>query len=305
MRGFAWLTFLTGIALSSIAGYFSIVGLAMIFAGSYWSIIALAGMLEVSKLVAVTWLYRYRHLAAWGLRTYFYAAVLVLMLVTSGGIFGYLSRAHADTEGVLSGVMLTLDEINSREQSIKSQQTNLTNELVSINTQSNQLVAGLSNKDRLTGTSGAVTVQRQTQARKQAILKELTQTSADLSTVQRERIATTAETNKVTADIGPLRYVAKAVYGKDDIDTIRKSVIFLTIILMVVFDPMALMLLIAANILFLEAAKGSAKEPTPEPRTATIPPPDGSIDPVAPAPAKTAPDEPENRVTDIPIPLRT
>ena len=308
MRKFAWLTFITGLVLSGIAGYYSVVGLAMIFAGAYWSVVVLASILEVAKLVAVTWLYRYRFLAGRLLRMYFYGAVLVIFLVTSMGIFGYLTRAHAETEGALTEVSLTLDEINTREQSIKSQQTNLTNELTNINSQSNQLITQLGARERLTGTSGAVTVQRQTSLRKQAILAELKQSNTDLSTIQKERIAATTLTSQTTAEIGPLRYVAKAIYGTDDIDTIRKAVIFLTLILMVVFDPMALMLLIAANVLFMEAdrqdAAASAPSTAPQAIVAPIPPtPDVSPTP-DPATPTTPVDAIDTHGTEIPEPLR-
>ena len=308
MRKFAWLTFLTGIILSGIAGYYSVVGLAMIFAGSYWPVVVLASVLEVAKLVAATWLYRYRHLAGRLLRTYFYSAVLVIALITSMGIFGYLTRAHADTEGALAEVSLTLDEIASREAAVKSQQTNLNTELATLNSQSNQLVTQLGNRNRLTGTTGAVNVQKQIATRRTAILAELKQSNTDLSTIQKERIAATTLTSQTTAEIGPLRYVAKAIYGTDDIDTIRKAVIFLTLILMVVFDPMALMLLIAANVLFMEAdrqdAAASAPSTAPQAIVAPIPPtPDVSPTP-DPAPPTTPVDAIDTHGTEIPEPLR-
>lgn len=250
MKKFAWLTFLTGLTLSGIAAFYSVIGLSMIFAGAFWSVVALASVLEVSKLVAVSWLYRYRQLAGRLVRTYFYAATLVLMMITSLGIFGYLTRAHVQTESTVIEAQLKLDEIGQREQSIKEQRDQLNAELKSLTEQSNQLVAGLGSAARFGGSSGAVRVQRETSIRREAILKEIKQLNASLSDVQRERIVTETETNKTTADVGPLRYVAQAVYGNDSVNTIRSAVVWLTGILMVVFDPMAIMLLIAANILF-------------------------------------------------------
>ena len=250
MRKFAWITFLTGLALSGVAGFYSVVGLAMIFSGAYWPVIVLASMLEVSKLVAVSWMYRYRHLAGYLLRTYFFLAVFVLMSVTSMGIFGYLTRAHVESEAGYTTAQLTLDEINQREQALQGQRTTLNTELTALTTQSNTLITGLSNAQKLTTTNGAVTVQRQISTQRAKILDELQKVNAQIGAVQKERIAATTETNKTTADIGPLRYVAQAIYGNDEIATVRKAVVWLTGILMVVFDPMAIMLLIAANILF-------------------------------------------------------
>jgi len=261
MQKFAWITFLTGLALSGVAGFYSVVGLAMIFSGAYWPVIVLAGMLEVSKLVAVSWMYRYRHLAGYLLRTYFFAAILVLMCVTSMGIFGYLTRAHVESETGYTTAQLTLQEVQLRESQLQQERDQINTELKALTDQSNQLVAQLGAKERLTGSSGAVTVQRQTTARRAALLADLKRINGELTTVQKERITVETDTNKATADIGPLRYVAQAVYGTDDVATIRKSVVWLTGILMVVFDPMAIMLLIAANILFVRLASPTTIAP--------------------------------------------
>lgn len=252
MRPFAWLTFLTGIILSGIAAFFSVFGLALIYAGAFWPVVALASTLEIAKLVAVSWMYRFRHLAGRGIRTYFYFAVIMLMLITSLGIFGFLTRAHVETEGTAATAELTLQEVQARETQLKEQRDQINTELKVLNEQSSQLVTQLGAAQRLRGSSGAVAVQRENAARRTGLLAELKKINTDLTAVQKERITTETTTNKATADIGPLRYVAQAVYGNDDLNTIRSAVVWLTAILMIVFDPMAVMLLIAANILFTQ-----------------------------------------------------
>lgn len=276
MKSFAWLTLITGLTLSGVAAYFSIIGLSLLFAGAFWSVVVLAGTLEISKLVAVAWLYRYRSLAGRWVRTYFFAATLLLMSITSMGIFGYLTRAHVGTESAVATSELTLAEIDQREQTLLSQKTQLTGELATLTTQANQLVTQLGNAERLTGTNGAVSVQRQLSTRREALLKELQQTNTALSSVQKERIAAQVTTQQVTADAGPLRYVAQAVYGRDDAVTIRSAVIILTILLMLVFDPMAIMLLVAANILFMKLA------PTTPLEAITAPVESGGMSPTPP-----------------------
>lgn len=264
MRKFAWITFLTGLLLSGIAAFFSVVGLSMIFAGSFWAVAVLASALEVTKLVAVTWLYRYRQLASRPVRSYFYVATVVLMIITSLGIFGYLSRAHVDIEAGATQAQLTLDEINQREGAITAQRDQLSLELKSVSGQSDKLVDQLALSNRLTRANGAVEVQRENAKRRDAILKQLQETNAALTTIKKERIDTQANVSKATADIGPLRYVASAIYGNENQDTIRKAVIALTVLLMVVFDPMAVMLLIAANILFIKLAEEDETKRTKE-----------------------------------------
>ena len=158
MRTFAWITFLTGLLLSSIAGFYSVIGLAMIFSGAFIPVVVLASTLEVSKLVAVSWMYRYRHLAGRWVRLYFYIATIVLMSVTSMGIFGYLTRAHVESESGFATAQLTLETIAQREQAAQEKRTMLSNELATLTTQANQLVSQLGQKERLAGTNGAVNV---------------------------------------------------------------------------------------------------------------------------------------------------
>ncbi len=258
MRKFAWLTFLTGLLLSVVAGFYSVIGLAMIFSGAYWPVIALSSILELAKLVAVSWMYRYRQFAGRFFRLYFYSAILVLMVITSMGIFGYLTRAHVESESTYATAQLTLQEIQQRGDQLIDERTQLNTELRTLNEQSNQLVKQLGDARRLRGSQGAVAVQRDMATRRNTLLTDLTRVNTDLASVQKERVTIETETNAATADIGPLRYVAQALYGTDDVTTVRQSVMILTGILMIVFDPMAIMLLIAANILFLRTSSSAS-----------------------------------------------
>lgn len=253
----------------------------MIFSGAFWPVIVLSGMLELAKLVAVSWMYRYRQFAGYLLRTYFFVAIIVLMGVTSMGIFGYLTRAHVESEAGYTTAQLTLQEIQLRESQLQQERDQITTELKSLTDQSNQLIAQLAANERLTGTNGAVTVQRQTTARRTTLLDDLKRINGELTAVQKERVTTETETNKATADIGPLRYVAQAVYGTDDVNTIRKSVVWLTMLLMVVFDPMAIMLLIAANILFTRLATPPRSVPEPDSPRPTSSTPESTRTPIA------------------------
>ena len=310
MKKFAWLTFLTGLLLSGVAGYYSIIGLSMVFASAFWSVAALAGILELAKIVSVTWMYRYRHLAGRLVRSYFYIAIILLMLITSMGIFGYLTRAHVGTDTVIMTSELTIAEIAQRESALIQQRTQLTEELAVATKQSNQLVTQLGQAERFVGASGAVRVQKDTSARREVLLADIKKLNAELSGIQRERIGAQTETATATADVGPLRYVARSVYGVDDLGTIRKAVVWLTVILMLVFDPMAVVLLIAANILFVKSGKSEhpskidtdAPETIPEPPGGNPPPPESLPLPEAPRARKVAKRAPVAPPEDIPIP---
>ena len=247
---FAWVTLLTGLSLSIVAAFYSIIGLSMVFAGAFWSVVILASVMEISKLVAVSWLYRFRHLASRSVKMYLFAATIVLMMITSLGIFGYLTRAHVATENVVEKAQLELSVIQQTETTLIQRKQQLTDEVNALASQSTQLITQLGNASRFAGSSGAVRVQRETAARRETLLKNIDALNKDLSSVQQQRIAAQNTVNTTSADIGPLRYVAQAIYKKDDIATIRVAVVWLTGIIMTVFDPMAIMLLIAANILF-------------------------------------------------------
>ena len=96
-----YLPFFTAIALSIIAAFYSVIGLAQIFPGSFWPIVLMGAVLEIAKLVTVSWLYNNWKDTVLAMRYYFLIAILFLMLITSMGIFGFLSRAHIESNIVV------------------------------------------------------------------------------------------------------------------------------------------------------------------------------------------------------------
>ena len=110
----AWLTLLTALTISGVAIYYSVSGLAAIFSAAVIPIIIMGGVLEVSKLVTAVWLHRYWGIATWWLKTYLSIAVLVLMLITSIGIFGFLSKAHDTASGNATEAIATVNRIDGQ-----------------------------------------------------------------------------------------------------------------------------------------------------------------------------------------------
>jgi len=124
------LTFLSAISISAVAIYYSVAGLVAIFAAAAVPIIIMGGVLEVGKLVTAVWLHRYWSQAAWWLKSYLSIAVLVLMFITSMGIFGFLSKAHieqtsagqesvAQVERLTNEIQRQQDIIDRAEEKIK------------------------------------------------------------------------------------------------------------------------------------------------------------------------------------------
>jgi len=211
------LPFLTAIGLSAIAAYYSVIGLAQIFPGSYWPIIVMGSVLEISKLVTVSWLYNNWNVTVQIMRYYLLTAIILLMLITSMGIFGYLSKAHLDTNIVVGANSVQLKTLDTQEKIAKERLTYLLQR------------AG----DPATATK--------------KIDIQIQETQAELKRISTEKLPLLSEENKLTAEIGPIKYIAELFYSKDDPNFIDKAVRSVILIIIFVFDPLAVLLLIASN----------------------------------------------------------
>jgi hypothetical protein len=232
-----FLTLLSALLLSGIAGYYSIIGLAAIFTGAFWPIVFMGSVLELSKLVTTSWLYRNWKTCPFLLRTYLTSAVVILMLITSMGIFGFLSKAHIDS---------TMDSgANTVEIKILTQQEKITKERLEY------LLARA--KDPSTASN--------------RLDKQIQDTQKELTEINKKRLPLLKESNKLVAEVGPIKYVGDMVYGTDDDHAIDKAVRLVIMLIMVVFDPLAVLLLIAANISMQQRVK--VPEPIEEPGAVT------------------------------------
>ena len=238
-----YFTFAAAFLLSAIAGYYSVIGLAAIFMGAFWPVIIMGGSLEFAKLVTASWLYRNWKSAPFLLRTYLVIAVMLLMLITSMGIFGFLAKAHIDS---------TLDAgANSVELKTLNQQQKIADERL------NYLLARA--KDPSTASN--------------QLDRQIQNTQKELTEINKKRLPLLREENKLVADIGPIKYVADMFFeGEGSVDKAVRLVIF---IIMLVFDPLAVLLLIAANI---SMRKPEVAEKTWDDFFKSSPPPEDSIE---------------------------
>ena len=116
----AYLTLLSALSISGVAIFYSVIGLATIFPGAFWPVVIMGSVLEVGKLVTASWLYRHWKQTKFLLKTYLAIAVVVLSLITSMGIFGFLSKAHLEQNLAENTVTQRIDIINSK---INSEET--------------------------------------------------------------------------------------------------------------------------------------------------------------------------------------
>ena len=236
------LTFLSAIAISLIAAGYSILGLATLFAGAAVPIIAMGSALEVGKLVAASWLYHnWRSDISKFLKTYLFIAIIVLIFITSVGIFGFLSKAHLDqvkpTAGNQEQILLIDKKIKQEEMIIERAERTL-----------NQLDKALDVYIDKEYVSRGLKERKKQKEERDLLNKSIDEAMEKIAELNNAKSSITIEQLKLEADVGPLKYVAELIYGDNAKDHFDSAVRIIILILIFVFDPLAVLLLIAANI---------------------------------------------------------
>jgi len=242
---------IVAIALSAVAAFYSIVGLTAIFAAAVVPIVIMGTILEIAKVVVTVWLHEYWRQCRLLMKIYLVPAVFVLMVITSMGIFGFLSKAHLDqtvpTGDVQAQVQLIDEKINNERDTIanaRSLLAQLDRAVVDISNAPDREVNGrvISSAER------ALQVRRQ-QARDRANLTAtIEQAQARIVTLQEQKAPFAKDLRKIEAEVGPIKYIAALIYGDNpDANLLEKAVRWVIIILVAVFDPLAIMMLLAAT----------------------------------------------------------
>ena len=236
------LTFLSAISLSVIAAGYSIIGLATLFAGATLPIIAMGSALEVGKLVAASWLYHnWRSDVPRLLKTYLFSAIIILIFITSMGIFGFLSKAHLDQVKPTSGNNIKIELIDKQ---IGQQQLIIDRSQRTLDQLDKALDVYIDKEYVSRGLK-----ERKKQEEERNILNNAINGASDKIaelTLQKSELQLTQD--KIEAEVGPIKYVAELIYGENAEDNFDKAVRIVILILIFVFDPLAVLLLIAANI---------------------------------------------------------
>lgn len=243
----AWLLLLTGLTISAVAIYYSVVGLAAIFSAAVIPIIVMGSALEVAKLVCASWLKDNWGRAPALMKVYMTTAVIVLMFITSMGIFGFLSKAHSD-QSLVSGDVQS--KIAIYDEKIKTAKDNIDANRKALKQMDEAVdqVMGRSQDEK--GADKAVAIRRGQQKERTRLLAEITAEQKTISSLSEERAPIAAEVRKVEAEVGPLKYIAAFVYGETDTTVLEKAVTWVIITIIVVFDPLAVIMLLAAQMTF-------------------------------------------------------
>lgn len=241
----AILTLISAFALSGIAAYYSVVGLIAIFAAAPIPIAIMGGSLEAAKLVVASWLYKNWNNAPRLLKYYFTTAVAILMIITSLGIFGYLSKAHLDQAASTGDASAKLEIIDEK---IRIAKENIAVERKTLKQLDEGVDQVMARTNSETGADKATRLRRSQQGERQRALANIEAEQKRVSAYTEERIPLATEVRKVEAEVGPLKYVAELLYGKEDAEShFDNAVRFIIILLVMVFDPLAVLLVIAGN----------------------------------------------------------
>jgi hypothetical protein len=242
---FSNITLLVALSLSSVAAWYSIIGLTAIFAGAVIPVIIMGGILEIGKITTTVWLRKYWHRASWLLKLYLVPAVIALALLTSMGIFGFLSKAHMDS-GLVSGDVQA--KLSLYDEKIKTQRDNIELARKALTQMDNQVDQRLSRGDSETSAERAVQIRRQQAGERSKLQKDISDAQKEIAKLNEERAPIAAENRKVEAEVGPIKYIAALIYGDtSDNNTLESAVRWVIILLVIVFDPLAIALVLAAN----------------------------------------------------------
>lgn len=242
---FSHFTLLIALSISAIAAYYSVIGLATIFAGAMIPIIVMGSILEIAKITTTVWLHKYWKKAGYAIKTYLTAAVIVLAMLTSMGIFGLLSKAHLE-QNVVSGDVVS--QISLFDEKIKTQRDNIELARKALTQMDAQVDQRLARGDTEAGAERAVQIRRQQATERSRLQKEIADAQKEITKLNEQRAPIASQLRKVEAEVGPIKYIAALIYGDNpDITTLERAVRWVIIMIVVVFDPLAIILILAAN----------------------------------------------------------
>jgi len=242
---FGILTLATALIISVSAAYYSILGLTAIFAAAFWPIVILGSSLEVGKVVSTLWLHKYWHRAEMQYKVYLCTAVAILMVLTSMGVFGFLSKAHTD-QGLVSGDVIA--KISIYDEKIKQARDNIDMSRKALAQMDAAVDQTMGRSTTEQGADKAAQLRRSQANERNRLLKEIDTEQKKIQTLNDQRAPIAAEVRKVEAEVGPIKYIAALIYGDNpETNVLEKAVRWVIILIVIVFDPLALTLLLAAT----------------------------------------------------------
>jgi len=242
---FGILTLATALIISVSAAYYSILGLTAIFAAAFWPIVILGSSLEVGKIVSTLWLHKYWHRAEIQYKIYLSAAVAILMVLTSMGVFGFLSKAHLD-QAVPSGDIQA--QVQIYDDKIKTQRDNIEAARKALRQMDDAVDQTMSRSSTEQGADKAANLRRSQSRERGNLQNDISRAQSEITKLQEQRAPIASQARQIEAEVGPVKYIAALIYGDNpDANLLEKAVRWVIILIVIVFDPLALTLLLAAT----------------------------------------------------------
>ena len=251
------------LAISGVAAFYSIVGLMAIFSASALSIAVMGSVLEVGKLATASWLYQNWKKVPRFLKYYLTGAVVILMFITSMGIFGYLSKSHIDAGTGTSELYVKLERLDS----------NIESERKSISRAEGQLEKldfALERYIELNAVSKGLRKRDEQKPERDKLAQTVDESQDKIDIYLDERAEIQLQIKSFEVEVGPLKYISALLFGESDsVNYLDKAVRYVIILLIFVFDPLAVLMLIAANMsLKEEKNKRKRRERKNQPKNA-------------------------------------
>lgn len=242
---FGLFTLLVAIIISAVSAFYSITGLTSIFPGAFWSIVIMGGALELGKITATVWLHKYWHKAGWQFKAYLIPAIIVLMIITSMGTFGYLSASHLSQSTAVDDISA---QVSLFDEKIKTQKDNISTSKQALRQMDAQVDQMLGRTNDARGANRAVQIRRQQATERKLLQKEIEYAQNEITKLQSQREPLAAKNRVAESHIGPVKYIAALIYGDNpDVNLLERAVRWVIILLVMVFDPLALVLILAAE----------------------------------------------------------
>lgn len=237
-----YIALLIALSLSGVSAYYSITGLATLFSSAFNAVICMGIVLELGKLITASWLYNNWNICSRLLKIYLTIAVMILIMISSIGIYGFLAKAHIEqTLNINTGVIDQIKIIESKIDIEKQNITDIDKQLSQIDNAINKI------NDKNSGANSLKAADQQRKTRND-LLNKKQEYNKKIAEYTQEKIKLESNNKKLEAEIGPLKYIANLIYDNATNDELEKSVRWLIILLVCVFDPLAVLLTIASQV---------------------------------------------------------
>jgi len=243
-----YIAILIALCLSGMSAYLSVIGMVAIFPGSYWTVVFLAGILEAAKIVAVVWVHQHWQAITKPIKVYLCSAIFVLMVITSMGVFGFLSKAHIEHQLKIDssiGVNLAITD-----QALKSKQEEKTRIEDEIKRLDNPVGKLTDLSSRASDAKAAIRATKDNNKPRKALSDDLTRVQGEVAQLEAEKIRQSAEKGIAEAEAGPVKYLANLFYGEATKDQLDHTVRLAILVLVLVIDPLAIFLLLGVSTVY-------------------------------------------------------